>query len=147
MSRGGARNNSGRKPKPQALHDLHGTKSGAMVAKDQVLLKAKDVKCPDWISGHSVAVEAWNYCLKALEENNRLTYAVLLTVGEFAKTYSKLRDAWTDYEDGETNFTPVNQLLNHYHKFSAELGLDPMNLARLPGNRGDPKDGIGSFLE
>lgn len=147
MPRGGRRNNAGRKALPKALHDLQGTKPRVLKVGDQVLLKAENIQCPEWFQGNIVAVETWEWALKVLEENNLLTSADLMIVEQMSLTYAAVRGLWVRLGEGESVEMKISPLLTQLRQFSAVLGLDPANRARIPGKTGDPEDGFGSFLE
>lgn len=141
----------GRKKKPTAKHELHGTKQPCRTNDlEPQPDKITGAEVPEWFSDEEITVGTWDWATRILSDSKILTEADLPTVEMFCITYSAIRELHGDIKkEGRTyikkdpendeiievkqnpKVTQLNNLLTQYRQFSSMLGFDPSARPKL----------------
>lgn len=161
MASGGLRNNAGRKPTPTNIKALKGTLQKSRINKDEPKTTLpKNLQCPEWLQNNDEVVKIWDWAINTLKNTKILAESDMITVEQFCLTYVTTKYLWTTlskdgwmYIDGKgdkranPNASQLNQMLTQLRQFSALLGLDPANRARLKTEESKPLDGFEQLLQ
>ncbi|MCG8431636.1 MAG: P27 family phage terminase small subunit, partial [Candidatus Omnitrophica bacterium] len=142
MPRGGARLNTGPKPKIGSIAKAHAANNSAALIAPQ--------PCPRWLGKDKLAKATWSWVTKCLAENNLLTAADFAVIEQFCFASAIVKRLEKELIDGEEFDVKKSEQINKYmtqiRQFSAMLGLDPRNRANLKGPVGPKQDDFTKFL-
>lgn len=148
---------AGRKPKPSALHELHGTARANRTQPDQPAPDVGMPNAPDWLDDQT-AQAWWDMApelvgAQVLTKMDRPTYLLLVTAAV------RYRRAWEDYrEHGSTAWrenkygkyltrspyaVELDAAAHRFQSLCSEYGLSPAARTRVaaikPPEEGDPE--------
>ncbi len=122
----------GRKPKPNALKILDGTRSDRINSAEPQMPPA-ELDPPAWLD--KTAVEHWHELAPILHQAGLLTAGDRQTLAVLCESFSRFRADPTD-----------DRARDLYRRLSVEFGLTPSSRSRIKATAEPAKDALGEFL-